>query len=228
MKSVDQIQRQGKVKDVRASAAASGLPTEEIDSTVALIQGLIPLGLQAVGEALDAEVTALAGGPVPTDGWTPRRGPLGEANQAQSSSPIRSCPSRSLVSVIGSRTARSLWPRTNGCKSRGSRTVGLFRKLLVDLTCRQYAICAEAMPAAFGLSASNVYRCFVRASACHLWTLCDRRLGQDEFVAVVLDGKTFAQDAMVIALRPTLRGQKMAWASSRRPPKKGLTGDPAR
>ena len=32
MKSVVQIQRQGKVKDVRASAAASGLPTEEIDS----------------------------------------------------------------------------------------------------------------------------------------------------------------------------------------------------
>ena len=48
MKSVVQIQRQGKVKNVRASAAASGLPTEEIDSTVALIQALIPLGLQAV------------------------------------------------------------------------------------------------------------------------------------------------------------------------------------
>src|ERR1022692_4702014 len=61
MKRGVQIQRQGKVKDVRASAAASGLPTEEIDSTVALIQALIPLGLQAVGEALDAEVTTLAG-----------------------------------------------------------------------------------------------------------------------------------------------------------------------
>ena len=61
MKSVGQIQRQGKGKDVRASAAASGLPTEEIDSTVALIQALIPLGVQAVGEALAAEVTALAG-----------------------------------------------------------------------------------------------------------------------------------------------------------------------
>ena len=61
MKSVVQIQRQGKVKNVRASAAASGWPTEEIDSTVALIQALIPLGLQAVGEALDAEVTTWAG-----------------------------------------------------------------------------------------------------------------------------------------------------------------------
>ena len=45
MKSVVQIQRQGKVKDVRASAAASGLPAEEIETKVALIQPLIPLGL---------------------------------------------------------------------------------------------------------------------------------------------------------------------------------------
>ena len=46
MKSVVQIQRQGTVKDVRASAAASGLPTEEIKTKVALIQALIPPGLR--------------------------------------------------------------------------------------------------------------------------------------------------------------------------------------
>jgi hypothetical protein len=61
MNSVVQIQQQGKVKGVRVSAAASELPTEEIETKVALIQALIPLGLQAIGEALDAEVTALAG-----------------------------------------------------------------------------------------------------------------------------------------------------------------------
>ena len=76
------------------------------------------------------------------------------------------------------------------------------------MTCRQYATCAETVPAAFGLSASSVSRRFVRASARHLRTLCERRLDQDEFVAVVLDGKTFAQDAMVIALELTLQGQK--------------------
>jgi len=48
MKSVVHIQRQGKVKDARASAAAAGLPPEEIETKVALIQALIPLGLQAV------------------------------------------------------------------------------------------------------------------------------------------------------------------------------------
>ena len=106
MKSVVQIPRQNKVKDVRVSAAAAGLPAEEIDSTVALIQALIPLGLQAVGEALGAEVPALAGtrycGRVDAPASS-----AGDSNQAPSTSPIRRCPSRSLASVIGSRTVRS-------------------------------------------------------------------------------------------------------------------------
>jgi hypothetical protein len=49
------------VKDVRASIATSGWLAEEMETKVALIQALIPLGLQADGEVLDAEVTALAG-----------------------------------------------------------------------------------------------------------------------------------------------------------------------
>ena len=60
MKSVVQIPRQGKVKHVRVPAA-DGWRTEEIESKVALIQALIPVGLHAVGEALEAEVVALAG-----------------------------------------------------------------------------------------------------------------------------------------------------------------------
>ncbi len=78
----------------------------------------------------------------------------------------------------------------------------------MGLTCRQYETCAEAVLVAFGLSASSVSRRFIRASARHLRTLGERRLGQNAFVAVVLDGKTFAQDAMVIALGITLQGQK--------------------
>ena len=78
----------------------------------------------------------------------------------------------------------------------------------MGLTCRQYEASAEAVPAVFGLSASRVSRRFIRASARHLQTLCERRLDRDEFVALVLDGKTFAEDAMVIALGITLQGQK--------------------
>ena len=96
---------------------------------------------------------------------------------------------------------------------------GLFRKVLVGLTCRQYNACADAVPEAFGLSASSVSCRFIRASTRHLQTFCERRLDGDEFGALVLDGKTFAQDAMVIAMGITVQGEKRSCASSRRPPR---------
>ena len=52
---------------------------------------------------------------------------------------------------------------------------GLFRKVLVGLTCRQYEACAEAVPEAFGLSASSVSRPFSRPAP-HLQRLCERCL----------------------------------------------------
>ena len=61
MKSVVRIQRQGKIKDERLAVLETLPGTRDVESTVALIQALIPLRLQAVAEELDAEVTALAG-----------------------------------------------------------------------------------------------------------------------------------------------------------------------
>jgi len=210
MKSVVQIQRQGKmknVKNVRASAAASGLPTEEIDSTVALIQALIPLGLQAVGEALETEVVALAGARYRRTGGRP-----GVVRWGQHPGSVYLADQKRPIPIPRGRdrVANHEIPLTTYARLQVPRAAdaGLFRKVLVGLTCRQYATCAEAGPAAFGLSASRVSRRFVRASARHLRTLCERRLDQDEFVAVVLDGKTFAEDARVIALGLTLQGQK--------------------
>lgn len=207
MKSVVQIQRQGKVKDVRASAAASGLPTEEIDSTVALIPALIPLGLQAVGEALDAEVTAWAGLRYCRTGGRP-----GVVRWGQQPGSVYLADQKLPVPVprVRDRVANREIPLTTYERLQVPRAAdaGLFRKVLVGLTCRQYEACAEAVPAAFGLSASSVSRRFIRASARHLQTMCERRLDRDEFVALVLDGKTFAADMIVIALGITTTGEK--------------------
>ncbi|MFI5366876.1 MAG: transposase [Candidatus Binatia bacterium] len=77
------------------------------------------------------------------------------------------------------------------------------------MTCREYERCAEAVPEAFGLSPSTVSRRFIRASAKKLQALHERSLSAYDFVAVFLDGKTFADDTMVVALGVTLTGEKV-------------------
>jgi transposase-like protein len=77
------------------------------------------------------------------------------------------------------------------------------------LSTREYERCAEAVPEAFGLSASTVSRRFKRASARKLQELMERGLDRYDVVALLLDGKTFAEDAMVAAVGITITGEKV-------------------
>lgn len=74
------------------------------------------------------------------------------------------------------------------------------------MSCRDYWACGEAVPEAFGLSRSRRY---IRATAHQLQVLQERRLDRHDFVAFLLDGKTFAEDMMVVALGVTLHGDKV-------------------
>jgi len=208
MKKVVRIQRQGKVKDVGLRGLASVPAVEDVDSKVALIQALIPLGLEAVAEALKAEVTALAGE------WYRRSGGRPGA--------VRWCRQRGSVALLDQKLPVTYQrvrdrlqnteiplPTYQQLQQPRAADTGLFRKVLEGLSCRRYEACAEAVPAAFGLSPSTVSRRFIRASATKLRELCERRLDAFEFVALVLDGKTFGDDALVIALGITLQGEKV-------------------
>ncbi|MFO0094174.1 MAG: transposase, partial [Gemmatimonadaceae bacterium] len=86
--------------------------------------------------------------------------------------------------------------------------VGLFRRVLGGLSCRDYEAAAEAVPEAFGLTTSSVSRRFVRASAKALQTLHERRHDDEEWLVLLLDGKSFADDQGVIALGVTTTGEK--------------------
>ena len=61
MRNVVRINKEGKVRSVRRRALAAVPAVNDQDGVIALIQALIPLGLQAVHEALEQEVTVLAG-----------------------------------------------------------------------------------------------------------------------------------------------------------------------
>ncbi len=208
MKSVVWIQGHGKVKGVGLRGLASVPTVDGVDSTVALIQALIPLGLTAVAEALKAEVVALAGERYSRIGgrpgvvrWCQQRGSVYLADQKLPITyrRVRDLPGNREVPLVTYQRLQQ--PR------QADR--GVLLKVLRGLSCRAYAECAEAVPAAFGLSPSTISRRFIRASARQLRALCERRLDAYDFVALFLDGKTFAADELVIALGITLTGEKV-------------------
>jgi putative transposase len=183
------------------------IPLDDGTAMLAMIQELIPLGLQAVQEALTQEVTALAG-PRYERGdahpavvrWGKQPGSIYLADQKL----------HLTVPRVRDRAAQREVPLTTYAYFQTPRAldVGLFRRVLGGLSCREYAAAAEAVPQAFGLAKTSVSRRFIRASARALRHLTERRLDDREWLALVLDGKTFAADGIVMALGVTRRGEK--------------------
>jgi putative transposase len=208
MKSVVRITREGKVKTLGRGAGAALPAVDDVDAKVAVIQELIPLGLQAVGEILEAEVTRLAG---PWYGRT--GGEPGHVRWSREQGSVYLLDQKLPITYqrVRDRRANVEVPLRPYQALQAPRTAdaGLFRRILLGLSCRNYAACAEAVPAAFGLSASTVSRRFIRASAKTLEALTTRRLDGYDFVALVLDGKGFGDDEMVIALGITRTGEKV-------------------
>ena len=92
----------------------------------------------------------------------------------------------------------------------GDRAINdrLLKRVLHGISCRNYEAAAEAIPGAIGLSGSTVSRGFIQASAAQLRELQERDLSGEDVVALVLDGKTFAEATMVVALGITMTGDK--------------------
>jgi len=85
----------------------------------------------------------------------------------------------------------------------------LSSKILHGLSCHKYAETARVVPEVFGLSASSVSKRFIKASAKKLKEFNARRLGKYDFIAIIINGKTFAEDEMVIAVGITISGRKV-------------------
>ncbi len=178
----------------------------EVDAKVELIRSLIPLGLMHIEELLDEEVTALAGERYarkdPSVGGRRHGSNPGTVGLAGQRVPIR-------VPRIRHVTEREI-PLRSYEALHGDRAVNdlLLRRVLYGISCRNYAAAAEAIPGAIGLSGSTVSRAFIQASATKLRELQERDLSGEDVVALVLDGKTFAEATMVVALGITMTGDK--------------------
>jgi len=181
---------------------------KEMDSRVELIQALIPIGLDAVCDLLRQEVEMLAG-----EKYRRNRSLPGAVRWGRQRSSVYLADQK-----IGLRVPRvrdRLGNKEIPLKSLESLQIprstdeGLFLKILKGLSCRDYRECAEAMPRAFGLSASTVSRRYIRASAKKLKAFFSRRLEGYDFAVLILDGKRFGKDEMVLCVGITVDGKKV-------------------
>lgn len=189
------------------SAAMPPLDLSAVDTRVALLQALIPIALDHVGELLAEEVASLAGyryarndGAPSRVRWGQQRGSIYLGHQKVGIAVPR-VRDRTTNTEVGLQTYAALQqPR--------AIDQALMQTILGGVSTREYGRCVGLIPSAFGLSGSTISRRFQQASRRRLRALHERWLGGEPVVAVVLDGKTFAEDAMVVAVGVWVTGEK--------------------
>ena len=201
-----------KVKAIRKDDGTPQTRTEEelagLDTRIALIQALIPIGLDAVAEELQQEVTRLTGerysrkdSDSPNRRWGSQQGSVYLSDQKVPLSVPR------VRDVLADEEV-SLQTYHHLQRPR-QMDDGLLLRMIKGIATRSYQDCAEAVPEAFGLSSSTVSRRFIKASAEKLRQFRERSLSQYDLVALFIDGKTFADQEMIIALGVTMEGHKI-------------------
>ena len=179
-----------------------------LDTRIEVIQALIPLGLEAVAEELQNEVSRLTGAKNSRKGtknsnrrWGSQQGSVYLSDQKV---PIQV----PRVRDVEKNEEVSLDVYHQFQRPRGMDE-GLLLRMLKGISTRSYEACAETIPEAFGLSSSTVSSRFIKASAEKLRQFQERSLADYDLVALFIDGKSFADQEMIIALGVTMDGHKI-------------------
>ena len=171
----------------------------------AMIQSLIPLGLQAVEDELQSEIEELVGAPYSREGDVKRWG------------------SNPGSVYLGDQKVRVPVPRARDVEKnqeiilqsyqglQSSRMIDdvILSRVIHGISQGNYEQAAICAPETFGIKKTSVCRKFIRASARKLKEFMERDLGGQDIVAIFIDGKCFAENEIVIALGITIEGEKV-------------------
>lgn len=208
-RTVRQNVKKRKSREASAVSATAPRPFDvsTVDARVALVQALIPVALAYVGELLVDEVASLAGpryarhdGASSRVRWGQQPGSiyLGHQKVGIAVPRVRDRATNTEVAL----------PTYTALQQPRAVDQALMRTILGGVSTREYGRCVSLIPSAFGLSGSTISRRFQAATRRRLRALHERWLGGDQIVAMVLDGKTFAADAMVVAVGVWATGEK--------------------
>ncbi len=165
-----------------------------------------PFGLNADSRTPRGGGAYVSRGPVCAEGFTSARlSSWEQSGQCSTGGPTPSVPDPSCPAC--ERRGDFLTERGH-LRGPGQLDEGLLKRVRYGISCRNYETAAAAVPGAIGLASSTVSRRFTQASAKQLQALQDRDLSELDIVAIFLDGKTFADMTMVIAVGITLTGEK--------------------
>jgi putative transposase len=210
MGRIVQIKKNGKVK--KAEGAAIKTLQEygalNIDAKVEAIQQMIPLALMHALETIENDVRRLAGerygrtGLPGHDRWGSQMGSICIHDQRI---PISYTRVRDTIKKkeVPNPSYTQLHQPAAPVDDR------LLKRVLYGISCKNYRECAELIPQAFSLSSSTVSRKFIRATLEKLQELQERSLEGYDFIALVMDGKAFGDDELIIALGVTISGEKI-------------------
>ena len=191
---------------VRASSEVLNCETVP-NSRVLLIQQLIPLGLEAVKEELQAEVARLVGGErhertassVSRWGNNPGSVLLGGQKVSVSVPRVRDIASGKEIPLESYKELK----KSDGFDER------VFSQIINGLSAGKYERAAELVPETFGISKGSVSRSFKRSSEKRLREVLERDLRELDIVAIFIDGKHLGDTNIVIALGITMEGEKI-------------------
>lgn len=178
---------------------------EPLPARLGLMQMLIPVGLVAVEQEMQAEVAGLAGGQYSRGGEVDRWGYnggsvyLGDQKVAVRVPRVRNRASNReipLVSYQGLQNPQIVDEMT-------------LQRVLKGISQRQYEEAAIRVPATFGIKKTSVSKRFIKASARKLRAFLERDLSVYDFVALILDGKTYAETQVIVAMGVTMKGEKI-------------------
>jgi putative transposase len=176
---------------------------EELQAQVEQLTG--QAGLQIIGTILEEEVARRVGPPHrpdPTSScvrWGRQPGYVVFGGQKVS------IPRPRVRTREGKEVALDSYARL---QHDGRRQRAVREAMVAGLTTRSYHRAVESVLEGYGIEKSSVSREFVEASAAQLEELCQRKLGELDLVALLIDGIEIGKQVLVVALGIESSGQK--------------------
>jgi transposase-like protein len=175
------------------------------ENRLAMIQALIPIALEAVGEALQREISELAGeryargNEVKRWGSNPGSVFLGDQK-------VKLQVPRARNSTTNEEIFLSTYNDLQNSEQLDDMALS---RVMLGMSQRNYEKAAIQVPETFGIKKTSTCHRFIRASGKKLKEFMERDLSEHDVVAIFMDGKHFAGNEIIIALGVTVTGEKV-------------------